>query len=81
MNKKSIPTQDHIRRAVELLDGPVSTARRLGVRSHQVVQQWVRSGRVPPKYCAAVERETGGQVRSEQICPDVDWCFYRRTAE
>lgn len=29
--------------------------------------------------CIAIERETGGRVRCEELRPDADWRFLRRT--
>jgi len=38
------------------------------------VGQWKLPGRrVPAEHCPAIERLTNGQVRCEQLRPDVDW--------
>lgn len=65
----SVPHLEALDRAIELLGGPVATARRLNLSGYQVVQQWRRSG-VPPIHCVALERETGGAVTRPQLRPD-----------
>lgn len=72
-------TKDAINQAIDMLDGPVQAARRLGVERYQTVQQWAASGRVPAKYCPRIERETKGRVRCEDLCPDVDWAYLRNS--
>lgn len=72
-------SRDAISHAIALLGGPVKAAEALGLPRYQNVQQWLLSGRVPPKHCPSIERLTGGAVRCEQICPDVDWGFLRGT--
>jgi len=32
------------------------------------------------KLCIAIERESGGEIRVEQLRPDVDWAYLRGTA-
>ncbi len=32
------------------------------------------------KLCIAIERESGGAVRCEDLRPDVDWAFLRRSS-
>lgn len=65
--------------AIRLLDGPVNTARRLGVERYQTVQSWLRH-RVPAEYCPLIERETEGRVRCEDLRPDVAWDVLRMQA-
>ena len=55
-------------RAVELLGGPVKTARLLGVNRYQTVQSWTRYG-VPVEYCADIERLTDAAVTRRDLCP------------
>jgi DNA-binding transcriptional regulator YdaS (Cro superfamily) len=45
-----------------------------GIRSHNVVSQWLRNG-VPAKYCPDIEALTG--VSCERLCPDVNWGLVR----
>jgi DNA-binding transcriptional regulator YdaS (Cro superfamily) len=74
MNKKN-----PVARAVEILGGPVSAARLLGVRRYQNVQQWVARGFVPAKYAPPIERLTNFEVRCEHISRDVDWEWVRKS--
>ncbi len=39
---------------------------------YQAVQKWEANG-VPLDRCAAIESATGGQVRCEDLRPDVEW--------
>lgn len=53
----------------------------LGV-SKGAVWQWGLPGRkVPAEHCPAIERITGGDVRCEQLRPDVDWAYLRTQAQ
>lgn len=70
-----------IRRAISFLGGPVRAAEKLGISRYQTVQQWVLNGSVPPKYCPEIEKATHGEVRCEDIRPDVDWGFLRGTVK
>ena len=52
-------------------------ARQLGVVT-VVVNQWTSGVRqVPAERCPAIERATNGQVRCEDLRPDVDWSVLR----
>jgi DNA-binding transcriptional regulator YdaS (Cro superfamily) len=67
-------------RAIRILGGPVRAAQRLGVDRYQTVQSWVRN-RVPAEYCPLIERETGRQVRCEELRPDIAWDVLRGQVE
>jgi len=55
----------------------VDLARQLGVVT-VVVSQWTSGVRqVPAERCPAIERATAGQVRCEDLRPDVDWAVLR----
>ncbi len=42
--------------------------------SRQFVNHWFTGKRpVPAEYCRIIEEMTGGDVRAEQIRPDLDW--------
>jgi len=49
----------HVSHAVDQVGGLAKTAEILGLRGYQTVQQWIASGRVPAKYCAALEAASG----------------------
>ena len=68
-----------ISKAVELLGGPVAAARALEV-SPQAISFWVNGHRTPSaETCIAIERATGGEVKVEQLRPDIDWSVIRAT--
>lgn len=79
MLKAIMRSKEHILRAISILGGPTRVAEALGLPRYQNVQQWVYSGRIPPKYCPSVERLTDGAVRCEDLCPGVDWAYLRGT--
>jgi len=48
--------------------------------SSVIVSQWKTGARqVPADRCIDIERATGGQVRCEDLRPDVDWAYLRAT--
>ena len=72
-------TKTSIAKAVELLGGPVKAASALNAGRYQKVQQWIKNGSVPAKYCPRIERLIGGAVRCEELSPDVDWASIRNS--
>lgn len=53
----------------------------LGVR-YQLIQGWRDPHRrvaAPAEHCPAIERVTGGAIRCEDLRPDVDWAYLRRS--
>lgn len=54
-------------------------ASELGV-PEPTVSQWKNGHRrVPADWCIDIERATGGLVTCEELRPDVDWAYLRRT--
>lgn len=54
-------------------------AQAVGV-SQVIVSQWKTGARqVPAERCPDIERATTGQVRCEDLRPDVDWGYLRAT--
>lgn len=54
-------------------------AQAVGV-SQVIVSQWKTGARqVPAERCPDIERATTGQVRCEDLRPDVDWAYLRAT--
>ena len=45
--------------------------------SVQAVHKWASSGVVPAERCPTIERLTDGEVRCEELRPDVDWAYLR----
>jgi DNA-binding transcriptional regulator YdaS (Cro superfamily) len=46
----------------------------------QVISNWKARG-VPAEYCPQIEALTNGQVRCEDLRPDVQWSVLRRKAK
>ena len=66
-----------IQTAISRLGGPAATARVLEC-SVQAVCFW-RDGKrtFPAELCPAIEKATGGEVRCEDLRPDMDWATVR----
>jgi DNA-binding transcriptional regulator YdaS (Cro superfamily) len=47
--------------------------------SPTLIAQWASTRRVPAERCPEIEKFTGGQVRCEELRPDVDWAYLRAT--
>lgn len=67
-----------IERAISLMGGVAETVRKLSLNGHATVYQWTKT-RVPAERCPQIERATGGQVRCEELRPDVAWDVLRNT--
>lgn len=69
-----------IDRAAEILGSQNALAELCGV-SKGAVSQWKDPGRrVPAEYCPLIERATNGQVRCEDLRPDIAWVVLRQQA-
>ncbi len=62
---------ESLQRAITILGGQVSLATALGV-VQSAISGWLKRGRVPIKYCAAIERATAGEVTRRDLRPN-DW--------
>lgn len=70
-----------IDKAAEILGSQKSLADVLNV-TKGAVNQWKDVGRkVPAEHCPLIERATNGQVRCEDLRPDVAWDVLRLQAE
>jgi DNA-binding transcriptional regulator YdaS (Cro superfamily) len=69
---------DHLQRAIDCMGGLQAAQKTLGLNTYQALQQW-RRARVPAEYCPRIERATHGAVRCEELRPDVDWAYLRKT--
>jgi DNA-binding transcriptional regulator YdaS (Cro superfamily) len=65
-----------LQRAIDHAGGQTQLARLLGIRQ-SLVSMWKTRGRVPAEYCPRIERATAGQVRCEDLRPDVEWAYLR----
>lgn len=69
-----------IERAARVVGSQTALAVALKV-TKAAVGQWKDAGRrVPAEHCPAIERLTGGQVRCEDLRPDVPWEVLRQQA-
>lgn len=68
-----------IAKAAALVGSQRALATALGV-TKAAVWQWKDDGRqVPAEHCPHIERLTNGVVRCEELRPDVDWAYLRKT--
>lgn len=70
---------DALNKAISILDTQTKLASAVGVVP-QVVNNWLKRGRVPAEHCPSIERVTKGEVRCEELRPDVDWEYLRGTS-
>ncbi|RST54125.1 transcriptional regulator [Variovorax sp. DXTD-1] len=69
-----------IRKACEVLGSQTALAKALEV-TPAAVNQWISGARpIPAEKCPAIERATKGQVRCEDLRPDVAWDVLRMQA-
>lgn len=71
---------DSLGMAIRIAGGQSALAGLIDV-GPQVVNNWVRRGNVPAEHCPAIERATGGQVRCEDLRPDVQWRVLRESCK
>lgn len=68
-----------IDRAAHVVGSQTALAVVLGV-SKGAVSQWKEEGRqVPAEHCPAIEKATDGQVRCEDLRPDIEWSVLRQS--
>lgn len=69
---------EHIKRAIEVRGSGAALASAIN-RSPQFVSQLLKGERnVPAELCPDIERATSGEVRCEQLRPDVAWEVLRQ---
>lgn len=61
-------------RAAKILGGKSEMARHFGI-TPWAASKW--RDRVPAERCPELEKLTDGQVRCEELRPDVDWSYLR----
>ena len=69
----NITPEEALDKAVALLGSLQSLAEKLDVTKGAVGQWKLPGRRIPAEHCPVIERLTSGQVRCEQLRPDVDW--------
>jgi DNA-binding transcriptional regulator YdaS (Cro superfamily) len=67
----------NIEQTIHQFGGTVEFARRIGASAQQV-SNWRTRG-VPAEWCPDIERATSGQVRCEELRPDIDWAVLRNS--
>jgi DNA-binding transcriptional regulator YdaS (Cro superfamily) len=61
-------------RAIDLFGGSQARlARAMGSKSTQLVNNWIRRGRVSAEWCPNIERATNHAVLCEELRDDVEW--------
>lgn len=66
-----------LQKAVEIVGSASALAAGLGL-TKGAVSQWKEPDRkIPAEHCPAIERLTNGNVRCEDLRPDVDWGYLR----
>lgn len=61
-----------LRKAIEKLNGVGRLAHELGIRQ-SAVSNWLARGNVPADRAPAIEAATGGEIRCEDLRPDLTW--------
>jgi len=68
-----------IERAADIVGSQVALSKELHV-SKALVSLWVNgASRVAAQHCPLIERLTDGQVRCEELRPDIQWGLLRAT--
>lgn len=71
-----------LHRAAEIVGGQAALATAIGMEDRRRVWPWFNTDRqVPAEHCPAIEKATNGQVRCEELRPDVAWAVLRGNAE
>lgn len=68
-----------LQRAIDHAGGASKLAALLGVTVQRLIN-WVERG-VPAERCPEIERATAGEVRCEDLRPDVAWSVLRERVE
>lgn len=69
-----------LQQAINIAGSQVALAKAIGCVP-QVINNWLRRGRVPADRCIDIERVTNGKVTCEQLRPDLAarWAYLRGT--
>jgi DNA-binding transcriptional regulator YdaS (Cro superfamily) len=66
-----------IEKAAKVLGSQAALGRVLNI-SRAAVCRWKKEA-IPAEHCPAIEQATGGQVRCEELRPDIPWGVLRGT--
>ena len=61
---------DFRHRLLEFFGSQCALANRLDIRQ-QSVAGWFAAGRIPPERCRQIEEITGGEIKREELRPDI----------
>jgi DNA-binding transcriptional regulator YdaS (Cro superfamily) len=67
-----------LNQAIYLLGSQKALADAIGV-SPKTIWAWVNRKSVPAEHCPAIEKATSGAIRCEDLRPDVDWAYLRKS--
>ncbi len=67
-----------LQKAISHLGSQSALAKRIEC-APQVINNWLRRNNVPAEHCPEIEKATAGEVRCEDLRPDVDWSYLRQT--
>jgi DNA-binding transcriptional regulator YdaS (Cro superfamily) len=74
-------SKEALEKAVLIVGTASALAEMIGI-SKGAISQWKDEGRrIPAEHCPAIERATNGEVRCEDLRPDVDWAYLRAAAQ
>ncbi|RJF99048.1 transcriptional regulator [Noviherbaspirillum saxi] len=66
-----------LQKAIEIVGSATALASALDL-TKGAISQWKDEGRkIPAEHCPTIERVTAGQVKCEDLRPDVDWSVLR----
>lgn len=71
---------DAINKAIAIVGSQAGLASHLDVTKSAVNQCANGVRPIPAEWCPKIERATKGEVRCEELRPDVDWAVLRKTA-
>lgn len=75
----TMAVMDAIEKAIQVVGNAAQLAKAIGVSPQYLSQLRSAERPVPAERCPTIERVTGGQVRCEDLRPDVDWAYLRAT--
>ena len=67
-------------KALEIVGGPSKMAAQLSVTVQAVCFWRDEKRQLPAEHCPSIERATNGAVRCEELRPDVEWSYLRRSS-
>lgn len=67
-------------KALEIVGGPSKLAAQLNVTVQAVCFWRDEKRQLPAEHCPSIERATDGAVRCEELRPDVEWAYLRRSS-